>query len=85
MVDGVIALTHSLGCGMDTKGLGMQILLERTLAGYARHPNFAGVLAVGLGCEANQINAWLAHSSLREGDTLKCLQHPGHRRHAQDC
>ena len=25
----------------------------------------------GLGCEANQINAWLAHSSLREGETLK--------------
>jgi altronate hydrolase len=26
---------------------------------------------VGLGCEANQINAWLAHSSLREGETLQ--------------
>ena len=70
MVDGVIALTHSLGCGMDTKGLGMD-LLERTMAGYARHPNFAGVLAVGLGCEANQLNAWMAHSHLAEGDTLR--------------
>ena len=29
------------------------------------------VLVVGLGCEANQINAWLAHLSLREGETLK--------------
>ena len=48
----------------------MQIL-ERTLAGYATHANFWGVLVVGLGCEANQINAWLAHSSLREGETLK--------------
>ena len=72
MVDGVIALTHSLGCGMDTKGLGMD-LLERTMAGYARHPNFAGVLAVGLGCEANQLNAWMAHSHLAEGDTLRVL------------
>ena len=44
--------------------LGLQ-LLERTLAGYATHANFWGVLVVGLGCEANQINAWLAHSSLR--------------------
>jgi altronate hydrolase len=70
MVDGVVALTHGTGCGMDTEGLGMQIL-ERTLAGYATHANFWGVLVVGLGCEANQINAWLAHSSLREGDTLK--------------
>jgi len=69
-VDGVVALTHGTGCGMDNEGLGMQIL-ERTLAGYATHANFAGVLVVGLGCEANQINVWLAHSSLREGKMLK--------------
>ncbi len=69
-VDGVVALTHGTGCGMDTEGMGMQ-LLERTLAGYATHANFWGVLVVGLGCEANQINAWLAHSSLREGETLR--------------
>ncbi len=69
-VDGVVALTHGTGCGMDTEGMGMQIL-QRTLAGYATHPNFAGVLVVGLGCESNQINAWLANSSLREGDSLR--------------
>jgi altronate hydrolase len=69
-VDGVVALTHGTGCGMDTEGAGMQIL-QRTLAGYATHSNFAGILVVGLGCESNQINAWLANSSLREGDTLK--------------
>jgi len=69
-VDGVVALTHGTGCGMDAEGLGMQIL-ERTLAGYATHANFAAVLVVGLGCEANQINAWLAHSGLREGETLQ--------------
>jgi altronate hydrolase len=69
-VDGVVALTHGTGCGMDTEGLGMRIL-ERTLAGYATHANFWGALVVGLGCEANQINAWLAHSSLREGEQLR--------------
>ena len=69
-VDGVVALTHGTGCGMDGEGLGMQ-LLERTLAGYATHANFWGVLVVGLGCEGNQISSWLAHSSLREGETLK--------------
>jgi altronate hydrolase len=69
-VDGVVALTHGTGCGMDTDGLGMQIL-QRTLTGYATHPNFAGVLVVGLGCESNQINAWLAHGSLTEGDNLR--------------
>jgi altronate hydrolase len=69
-VDGVVALTHGTGCGMDTEGLGMR-LLERTLAGYATHANFWGVIVVGLGCEANQLNAWLAHSSLSEGDRLQ--------------
>ena len=69
-VDGVVALTHGTGCGMDSDGLGLQIL-QRTLTGYATHPNFAGVLVVGLGCESNQINAWLAHGSLREGETLR--------------
>ena len=69
-VDGVVALTHGTGCGMDTEGAGMQIL-QRTLAGYATHVNFAAILVVGLGCESNQINAWLANSSLTEGQTLK--------------
>jgi altronate hydrolase len=69
-VDGVVALTHGTGCGMDGDGIGLQVL-QRTLAGYATHANFCAVLVVGLGCESNQINAWLAGSNLREGDTLK--------------
>ena len=75
-VDGVVALTHGTGCGMDTEGLGMQIL-QRTLTGYATHANFAGVLVVGLGCESNQINAWLAQGSLREGETLRVFSIQG--------
>jgi altronate hydrolase len=69
-VDGVVALTHGTGCGMDTEGLGLK-LLERTLSGYATHANFWGVLAVGLGCEGNQLKTWLTHSSLVEGESLK--------------
>lgn len=65
-IDGVVALTHGTGCGMDHSGLGMK-LLRRTLAGYATHVNFAGVLVVGLGCETNQLAAWLDHSHLDEG------------------
>ena len=42
-VDGVVALTHGTGCAVDPEGEGLAIL-RRTLAGYARHPNFAGVL-----------------------------------------
>ncbi len=69
-VDGVIALTHGTGCGMDGEGLGLQ-LLERTMRGYATHPNIAAALVVGLGCESNQINAWLSHSGLTEGNSLQ--------------
>lgn len=53
-IDGVLALPHPLGCGMGVVSEGMDIL-RRTLVGYARHPNFAGILFVGLGCEQNQI------------------------------
>jgi altronate hydrolase len=69
-VDGVVALTHGSGCGMDTHGEGMQIL-RRTLGGYAKHANFAGVLIVGLGCEANQISALLGSEALSEGPLLR--------------
>jgi altronate hydrolase len=69
-VDGVVALTHGSGCGMDTHGEGMRIL-RRTLGGYAKHANFAGVLMVGLGCEANQISALLGAESLEEGPLLR--------------
>lgn len=84
-IDGVVALTHGTGCGMDGEGLGLQ-LLERTLAGYARHANFGAVVVVGLGCEANQVSAWLAHSSLREGDTLRTfnIQDTGGTRQSVD-
>jgi len=53
-VDGVVAITHGSGCGMGGSGEGID-LLRRTLRGYADHPNFAGVLVIGLGCEVNQI------------------------------
>ncbi|HZZ02329.1 altronate dehydratase family protein [Paraburkholderia sp.] len=69
-VDGVVALTHPMGCCIDTKGEGMR-LLQRTLAGYARHPNFAGILVVGLGCEANQIAGLFGAHALEENDLLR--------------
>src|SRR6187431_2459774 len=62
-VDGVIALTHGAGCATDSVGEPLQVL-RRTLGGYARHPNFASVLVVGLGCETNQIDGMLEQESL---------------------
>src|SRR5215470_13531611 len=69
-VDGVVALTHGSGCGMDVNGESMHVL-RRTLGGYARHANFAGVLIVGLGCEANQVSALLGAEQLSEGPELR--------------
>jgi altronate hydrolase len=61
-VDGVVALTHKTGCGMAA-GEPLQ-LLRRTLAGYARHPNFSHVIVLGLGCEVNQIGEMLREHKL---------------------
>ncbi|MGH6884827.1 MAG: UxaA family hydrolase, partial [Geminicoccales bacterium] len=65
-VDGIVALTHGTGCGMADRGEGFATL-QRTLWGYARHPNFAGVLMVGLGCEVNQIDFLLEAYQIRRG------------------
>lgn len=51
--DGVIALTHDLGCALAEGTPGDEIL-RRTLYGYAVHSNLAGVIVVTLGCEVNQ-------------------------------
>jgi altronate hydrolase len=71
-VDGVCAFAHASGCGMAKDGLGLANL-QRTLAGYASHPNFAAVLVVGLGCEVNQVDAMLAVADLRPTATLRTL------------
>ena len=68
-VDGVVALSHGLGCGMEMSGEPMD-LLRRTLGGYARHPNFAAVLIIGLGCERNQIAGLLEQQGLEAGSRL---------------
>lgn len=49
-VDGVVALTHSGGCGMQYASAGHQ-MLNRVLGGTAKHPNIGGYLLIGLGCE----------------------------------
>jgi altronate hydrolase len=82
-VDGVVAITHGTGCGMAEHGEPAD-LLRRVFAGYATHPNFAGVLLLGLGCETNQIDSLVAltgsSSALRsatiqdEGGTTASVQ-----------
>ncbi len=71
-IDGVVAITHGTGCGMASTGEPVA-LLRRTIAGYARHPNFAGVLILGLGCEANQIAGLMQSGGLKTGALLETM------------
>ncbi|MCY3702043.1 MAG: altronate dehydratase family protein [Rhodospirillales bacterium] len=71
-VDGVVAITHGTGCGMAGKGLGWD-LLQATMAGYARHPNFAGILVVGLGCEVNQVDTMAANHEWSANDMFQMM------------
>lgn len=52
-VDGIRFLFHSMGCGQDR---GDSNALCRLLAGYATHPNVAGVTVLSLGCQHAQIS-----------------------------
>ena len=52
-VDGILPLTHKTGCGMQYGGMDHE-QLDRTLAGFATHPNTGAYLLVGLGCEVGQ-------------------------------
>ncbi len=65
-VDGVIALTHHLGCTTRIGGDDYR-MLQRTLAGMARNPNVAAFIFVGLGCETNQIAALIEDEKLADG------------------
>ena len=71
-VDGVVALVHGTGCGMADTGEGYANL-QRTLWGYARHPNFAGVVMVGLGCEVNQIDFLLDAYGIERGPLFQTM------------
>ena len=68
-VDGVVAFAHSIGCGMEMTGEPMQ-LLRRTMAGYAKHPNLAAALIIGLGCERNQLKGLLEQEGLQPNSRL---------------
>ena len=71
-IDSVSAFVHATGCGMADSGEGYENL-QRTLWGYAQHPNFAGVLIVGLGCEVNQIPFLLDAYGLELNDTFQTM------------
>lgn len=71
-VDGILALGHGFGCATDEAGEGFE-LLQRALAGYARNPNFGGILLVGLGCEANHLDCLLENTQLEVSPRLNTI------------
>ncbi|TCZ64891.1 galactarate dehydratase [Roseicella aquatilis] len=81
-VDGVVALTHTYGCGVAINAPGAAVPI-RTVRNIARNPNFGGApMVVGLGCE-KMFPEWV----LEEGrpapgpgntDSIVRLQDEGH-------
>jgi altronate hydrolase len=82
-IDGVVALTHTTGCGMASSGDGYDAL-QRTLWGHAANPNIGGVLMVGLGCETAHLDLLLEAYGLRDGPFFQVynIQNVGGTRHA---
>lgn len=71
-VDGVVPITHASGCGMSGTDEGYQTLF-RTLQGYARNPNFAAILLVGLGCEVMQVPNLVGKERLRSDNRFRYM------------
>lgn len=62
-VDGVFSITHNSGCGM-AYGSDHHDQLNRVLTGFARHPNVAGYLLIGLGCEVGTMSRLVESGNL---------------------
>jgi altronate hydrolase len=71
-VDDVVAFTHGDGCAIGSSGETIDTL-RRTMTGYLKHPNIAGILLLGLGCETNPGMGVLEHAGLSLGPNLKYL------------
>jgi altronate hydrolase len=69
-VDGILALTHKGGCGMQFAGDDHR-QLARVLAGYAQHPNVGAALLIGLGCETASLG--FLRDQLRPGSDVPAL------------
>jgi altronate hydrolase/galactarate dehydratase len=71
-IDGIVPITHGTGCGMSGDNEGYDTLF-RTLSGYAQHPNFGGILLIGLGCEVMQISNLVGGRPIRADGALRYM------------
>lgn len=68
--DGIFNFSHPYGCSQ----LGDDLLYtQRCLAGLVRHPNAAGVLVIGLGCENNRIDSFAPFIGSIPGQRVKFM------------
>lgn len=66
-VTDIVAIAHKSGCATRSSGYEID-MLRRTLAGFARSPNVADYLFVGLGCETNHYEELFVNQRERLGD-----------------
>ena len=71
-IDGIVPIAHGTGCGMSGSNEGYDTLF-RTLSGYAQHPNFGGILLIGLGCEVMQIADLVGGREIRTDGALRYM------------
>ncbi|HHJ1275160.1 TPA: UxaA family hydrolase [Escherichia coli] len=71
-VDGIVALPQSFGCAFGSDSEMMKVM-RRTMAGYATHANFAGIVIVGLGCESFQIKDMMNAHGLHESPVFHTM------------
>lgn len=69
-VDGIVPIAHASGCGMSGSDEGYATLM-RTLRGYAKNPNFGGILLVGLGCEVMQVPDLVGKGRMRGDNNFR--------------
>jgi len=83
-IDGFVPIVHDQGCGIATAGEGFALLV-RVLKGYRDHPNFGGVLLVGLGCEVNQLTLYHRDDETRQRHSSFNIQEVGGSAEAVRC
>ncbi len=67
---GAHAFTHPFGCSQLSED---QLTTQKILAGMVNHPNAAGVLVLGLGCENNNIAVFKEHLGEYDPERVRFL------------
>jgi altronate hydrolase len=69
-IDGIYTFNHPFGCSQLGDDL---VYTQRLLAGLVNHPNAAGVLILGLGCENNQVKKFMEFVEPSISPRIRCF------------